>query len=195
MNRRFWGCAILATFAILNCSGQAPSDAQQKKELPIARLDTYLARLNVSAQRIKAAPTSILRQDAVKQVTEEAQKLISAVRIEALVTIRDVRMRNDDTASISIKDLHLPSLPPAKDMAFGISLNGAVNLPMSAEQARAIRPGQKLLLRGPAAYRGGSHVELVFSGSSAFVRLSFSHAPSYRAFITLVPEHFTILKQ
>lgn len=196
INLRILVYSLMAAFTILGCSRQQEAAPIPKEPLPLQSMNSFLSALNVSAQRITSAPTSVLREDALNQVAAEARRNLQATRIEAHVTIRDVKMRGSHSAVISVKELQTPSLPTPKDMAFILNLAGTVVLPLSPDQARTIRPGQKLIVRGIAAYHSGGVIKVSLPRPHAFARIHFKGTtPMAGAVITLVPQQYAIQDQ
>ena len=185
--------SLIASVAIAGEAQKQDTGQTPKKELPVLSMDAFLSSMNTEGQLINTAPTSVLRDDAIKQFTEKAQKTLEAVSIEATVTIRDVRMRGEKKARISVTELHAPWLTSSKDVPFNVNLVGTVDLPLSSEQARSIRPGQKLLLRGNAGYHPGTLLLVSFPRPHTFARIRFRNPSMNGAVITLDLQQYRIL--
>jgi len=137
----------------------------------------------------------LVRDEVKAASTRNLNSLLQGKLLEAVVTIHDVKMKNSHTATLTVGGFDTPKLAQEKNISFSI-LSGpiSIDLPMTLETARNIKPGQRLLLRGAATYEPGNMIAIIMPWRSAFMRLNF-HGPSQQgAIIALAPTEFRFVE-
>jgi len=118
-----------------------------------AAFGDLLCRLDALAQKVGDAPTTVLKNDALARFRIESAALFTGSEMRLRAEVKDIKMLDQQSAEIAFEDLNLGSFVRCPQK--GMSLIGRplkIKVPMSADRARSILPGQKITLRGILKY-------------------------------------------
>ncbi|MDA3799450.1 MAG: hypothetical protein PF692_10260 [Kiritimatiellae bacterium] len=142
----------------------------------ITNIDDVLVAINSYSAAVTKAQTTVQRENTITDVVNRAQQKFGSSTIYATVTVKDIRMKNQSTATISFDKVERPSFELIKaKAAFTVDPKWQLDLPMTEDKARTIIPGHKLIIKGtPTFYKVKNSFLNVFD-SSALIKLSYKY--------------------
>jgi len=148
-NRRATSPRINATQPANKPTRPPRKPAAKTPERRPADLGNLLCRLDVFAREIEKAPTTVLKDDAMSRFHKEGVAMFGNTEIELETSVKDIKMLGSGRAELSFNGVNLGTYSAQKQKAMNVGLvvNPKVKIPITADKARQIRPGQPLKLR------------------------------------------------
>jgi hypothetical protein len=113
------------------------------------RLKTLLPRIDGMARPYLTAETTILKDDAVKRAVESLEILIKGTPlIQAVTTVRDIKMLDNGVAEVRVAELEDWNYAAPQGSALSLATLHRWLVKMSADDARAIAPGDTVTIVG-----------------------------------------------
>jgi len=155
-------------------------------------IDNILVYSKSYADILPNAQTTIQRDEAKTKIAKNIQNLLSQYNIIAILTISDVTMKNTNVATISFR-LYTPLFDNVKSKAnFYVSSNQKIDLPLTESQAKTIKPGQLLTLKGTASFVQQENFLVLGFDQTGIVRISYKHPVNGGGQIKFRPTGFSI---
>jgi hypothetical protein len=160
-------------FTTLHVSGANSAPSQRK---PYGSLDSILVKLEGDDYEIAKAKTTIQREEAINKFAKKANALIEKYTIGTTVVISDVKMKDENTATVSFNKIEHPMFDKIRKLSpFSLMPTWTINIPLQQNSARDIVPGQRLTLLGEASVVHYSNSMLFYLDQNVFIRLQYKN--------------------
>jgi len=184
---------------VAGCSPASAPEAGKKtagtNSVPakVIQADELFCWMAEEAKGISKNATTVQKDVAIAELDKAVSKKLAGNHLEAVVTIHDVRMRGSKSAKLSFIAISTPGFEKMKNRTFIVTPASPISLPMSKEQAGAIRKGSKMRIRGVADYKTGDKFVTIAPWPNSFAYIHFSHRGPKAARLSLVPKEYEIL--
>jgi hypothetical protein len=126
----------------------ASTGARKTSPVRTADLGDLLCRLDGFAREVGKAETTILKKDAISRFHREGKSMFANTELELHAKVKDIKMVGNGKVELSFSSVDLGEYAKQAKKAMRLqALNCKVKIPMAADNARKVRPGQLLTLR------------------------------------------------
>lgn len=126
----------------------APKVAPKPPPARTVDFGTLLCRLDVIAREVEKAQTTILKEDAMARFHKAGSVMFANTEMQLKATVKDIKMVGRDKVELSFSGVDLGAYARQSSKAMRLNpVNCKVKIPMTADNARKVRPGQVLTLR------------------------------------------------
>jgi hypothetical protein len=140
--------ALPPTQQPINLSGSSRQlSTLPNKTLSLGRL---LSHMEQTASGLQSADTSVARDEIITRIRTTTRNVLSNYALAFTATITDIRMISAGKYRISFSDMQDGSFFKNKSSRLQMTPTQSITLQMDNTQARAVHPGQKIIIRAKA---------------------------------------------
>jgi hypothetical protein len=120
------------------------------KRVRVVTVDAYLSTVENTAQEYKkayaVAKNAVERDDLSKPLVQKAEAGLKDILLTAEMEVKDIRMTDDEVAELSCNVKF--KFSERKGTALGITVFPTLTIRMTREQAKAVKKGDRVIVRG-----------------------------------------------